>query len=252
MYSRVAGTGSYLPAKVLSNADLEKLVETSDVWIRDRTGIERRHIAADGETTVDLAEHAARAAITASGWAPSDVDFIAFGTTTPDLVFPNCGVLLQRRLGGAGYPAFSVEAAYHYLGEVQVEGLPVVTHERSHAVSGSLVYMTPPLPQFLGTNFASWHLMARAGLAYKRITQTSALEAVNEGILSGVIGAGAEFRITPQVFTRLEYEFISTAIGGPTQSAPALNSSFKANFGGTNRVINVMHTPLALTVGVYF
>ena len=111
MYSRVAGTGSYLPAKVLSNADLEKLVETSDVWIRERTGIERRHIAADNETTVDLAEHAARAAIEASGWSPADIDFIAFGTTTPDLVFPNCGVLLQKRLGGTGYPAFSVETA---------------------------------------------------------------------------------------------------------------------------------------------
>lgn len=164
----------------------------------------------------------------------------------------------QYSIGGKAFgglrlnSSFSVEAAYHYLGEVQVEGLPVVTHERSQAVSGSLVYMTPPLPQFLGTNFASWHLMARGGLAYKRITQTSALEAVSEGILSGVIGAGAEFRITPQIFTRLEYEFISTAIGGPTQSAPALNSSFKANFGGTNRVINVMHTPLALTVGIYF
>jgi opacity protein-like surface antigen len=149
-------------------------------------------------------------------------------------------------------PSLSVEAAYHYLGEVQVEGLPVVTHERSHAVSGSFVFMTPALPQFLGTNFTSWHIMARLGLAYKRITQTSVLETASEGVLSGVIGAGAEFRITPHVFTRIEYEFISTAIGGPTQSAPALNSSFKASFGGTNRVINVMHTPLALTVGIYF
>jgi len=111
MYSRVAGTGSYIPAKVLSNADLEQLVDTSDAWIRDRTGIQRRHIAADGETTVDLAEHAARAAIEASGWSTADIDFIAFGTTTPDLVFPNCGVLLQKRLGGAGYPAFALEAA---------------------------------------------------------------------------------------------------------------------------------------------
>ena len=87
------------------------MVDTTDEWIRTRTGIERRHIAADGETTVDLAEQAARRALEAAGLAPEDVDFIAFGTTTPDLIFPNCGVLLQERLGCLGGPAFSVETA---------------------------------------------------------------------------------------------------------------------------------------------
>ena len=87
------------------------MVDTTDEWIRTRTGIERRHIAADGETTVDLAEHAARRALEAAGVAAEDVDFIAFGTTTPDLMFPNCGVLLQKRLGCLGVPAFSVETA---------------------------------------------------------------------------------------------------------------------------------------------
>jgi len=111
IYSRIAGTGSHLPEKVVSNFDLEKMVDTSDEWIRTRTGIERRHIAADGETTVDLAEVAARRALDAAGIAPADVDFIAFGTTTPDLVFPNCGVLLQARLGCRNVPAFSVETA---------------------------------------------------------------------------------------------------------------------------------------------
>ncbi|HLJ38757.1 MAG TPA: beta-ketoacyl-ACP synthase III [Steroidobacteraceae bacterium] len=111
IYSRITGTGSYLPEKVLTNFDLEKMVDTSDEWIRTRTGIERRHVAADGQTTVDLAEHAARRALEAAGIAPADVDFIAFGTTTPDLVFPNCGVLLQARLGCRGVPAFSVETA---------------------------------------------------------------------------------------------------------------------------------------------
>jgi 3-oxoacyl-[acyl-carrier-protein] synthase III len=110
MYSRIVGTGAHLPARVLTNFDLEKMVETSDEWIRDRTGIERRHIAADGETTVDLAERAARRALDAANVSPSDVDFISFGTTTPDLVFPNCGVLLQERLGAHG-PAFSIETA---------------------------------------------------------------------------------------------------------------------------------------------
>lgn len=111
IHSRIAGTGSHLPEKVVTNFELEKMVDTSDEWIRTRTGIERRHIAADGETTVDLAELAARRALDAAGVAPQDVDFIAFGTTTPDLIFPNCGVLLQARLGCRNVPAFSVETA---------------------------------------------------------------------------------------------------------------------------------------------
>ncbi|HLW23779.1 MAG TPA: beta-ketoacyl-ACP synthase III [Steroidobacteraceae bacterium] len=112
MYSRIAGTGSYLPEKVLTNRDLEQLVDTSDEWIRSRTGIERRHVAAPGETTTDLAEHAARRALDAAGVRPADVDLICVGTTTPDLVFPNVGTLLQQRLGiQTGCPAFSLEAA---------------------------------------------------------------------------------------------------------------------------------------------
>lgn len=86
-------------------------MDTSDQWIRERTGIERRHIAAPGQTTVDLAEQAARRALDAAGIDPMEVDFIAFGTTTPDLVFPNCGVLLQQRLKCRGGPAFSLETA---------------------------------------------------------------------------------------------------------------------------------------------
>ncbi len=111
IHARIAGTGSYLPQKILTNFDLEKMVDTSDLWIRERTGIEQRHIAADGETTVDMAERAARAALDMAGCRPQEVDFIAFGTTTPDMVFPNCGVLLQARLGCRGAPAFSLETA---------------------------------------------------------------------------------------------------------------------------------------------
>jgi 3-oxoacyl-[acyl-carrier-protein] synthase-3 len=82
IYSRIAGTGSYLPKKIITNFDLEKMVDTTDEWIRTRTGIERRHVAADGETTVDLAEHAARRALEAAGVAPQEVDFIAFSLET--------------------------------------------------------------------------------------------------------------------------------------------------------------------------
>jgi 3-oxoacyl-[acyl-carrier-protein] synthase-3 len=111
MYARIAGTGSFLPKKILTNADLEKMVDTTDEWIRSRSGIEQRHVAGPGETTTDLAEHASRAALAAAGVGPEDVDFICVGTTTPDLVFPNVGTLLQQRLGIHGCPAFSVEAA---------------------------------------------------------------------------------------------------------------------------------------------
>jgi 3-oxoacyl-[acyl-carrier-protein] synthase-3 len=112
MYSRIAGTGSYLPEKILTNADLERLVDTSDEWIRSRTGIERRHVVVDGETTTDLAEQAARRAMEAAGVTAADIDLICVGTTTPDLVFPNVGTLLQERLGiQNGCPAFSLEAA---------------------------------------------------------------------------------------------------------------------------------------------
>ena len=111
IYSHITGTGSYLPEKIITNHDLEKMVDTTDEWIRSRTGIERRHIAAAGETTVDLGEIAARRALEAAGVAPEAVDFIAFGTTTPDLVFPNCGTLLQGRLGCRGVPAFGLETA---------------------------------------------------------------------------------------------------------------------------------------------
>lgn len=111
MYSRIVGTGSYLPVGVLTNADLEKRMETSDAWIRERTGIRRRHIAAVGETTVDMAEHAARAALDAAGCVAADIDLIVVGTCTPDVVLPNPGAMLQGRLGNRGGPAFSVEAA---------------------------------------------------------------------------------------------------------------------------------------------
>ena len=111
MYSRIIGTGSYLPDRVLTNLDLEAMVDTTDEWIRSRTGIEQRHIAADDETTSDLAYHASLAAMETAGVGPQEIDMIVVGTCTPDLVFPNVACLLQERLGIAGGPAFSVEAA---------------------------------------------------------------------------------------------------------------------------------------------
>jgi 3-oxoacyl-[acyl-carrier-protein] synthase-3 len=111
MYSRIIGTGRCLPEKIVTNQDLEQIVDTTDEWIRTRTGIERRHIAREDETTCDLAEGAVREAMAAAGIGPGDVDLLIIGTTTPDQVFPNVGCLLQERLGIHGCPAFSLEAA---------------------------------------------------------------------------------------------------------------------------------------------
>ncbi len=110
MYSRIAGTGKYLPERVLTNFELETMIDTSDEWIRTRTGIERRHIAADDEATSDLSEQACRMALDAAGLEPKEIDLVIVGTCTPDLVFPNVACLLQERMGMSG-AAFSVEAA---------------------------------------------------------------------------------------------------------------------------------------------
>jgi len=111
IYSRIAGTGSYLPEKILTNDDLSKIVDTSDEWIAARTGIRQRHIAAEGETTGDLAFHASVRALEAAGVQASELDLIVLGTTTPDLIFPSTACLLQHRLGADGCAAFDVNAA---------------------------------------------------------------------------------------------------------------------------------------------
>ncbi|GHE25307.1 beta-ketoacyl-ACP synthase III [Vulcaniibacterium thermophilum] len=111
IYSRIAGTGSYLPEKVLTNDDLAQFVDTSDEWITARTGIRERHVAAEGETTCDLAYQAAIRAMEAAGVTGADLDLIVVGTTTPDLIFPSTACLLQARLGASGCGAFDVNAA---------------------------------------------------------------------------------------------------------------------------------------------
>jgi 3-oxoacyl-[acyl-carrier-protein] synthase III len=109
-FSRIIGTGGYLPAKVLSNADLERMVDTTDEWIHTRTGIRQRHIAADDENTSDLALQAGRRALDAAGLAPGELDLIIVATTTPDMVFPSTACILQSKLGSRTCPAFDVQA----------------------------------------------------------------------------------------------------------------------------------------------
>jgi 3-oxoacyl-[acyl-carrier-protein] synthase III len=109
-YSRITATGSYLPSKVLTNRDLESMVDTTDEWIHSRTGIRQRHVAADGEATSDLALEASRAALAKAGIAPQALDLIVVATTTPDMVFPSTACILQAKLGARDCPAFDVQA----------------------------------------------------------------------------------------------------------------------------------------------
>lgn len=109
-FSRISGTGSYLPNKILTNAELEKMVDTTDDWIVARTGIKERHIAAEGEFTSDLALNASRNAIESAGVNAKDIDLIIVATTTPDKIFPSVATILQRKLDIAGCPAFDIQA----------------------------------------------------------------------------------------------------------------------------------------------
>jgi len=109
--SVIIGTGAYLPEKVLTNDDLARIVDTSDEWIRTRTGIRQRHVAAEGELTSDLATKAAQAALDAAGVTPADIDLIVVATTTPDLTFPATATTVQEKLGITNAtPAFDVQA----------------------------------------------------------------------------------------------------------------------------------------------
>ena len=110
-YSRIVGTGRYLPDRVMTNFDLEKMVDTSDEWIRTRTGVERRHVVAEDQTTSDMCVEAAKVAMEDAGIDVSEIDLVIVGTTSPDLVFPNVATLIQHRLGVPACPAFSLEAA---------------------------------------------------------------------------------------------------------------------------------------------
>lgn len=110
MYSKIVGTGSYLPEKILTNQDLERMVDTSDEWIRTRTGITQRHIAADNEMASDLALNASRQAMAAAGVTAGDIDLIIVATTTPDVIFPSTACILQDKLGISDCPAFDVQA----------------------------------------------------------------------------------------------------------------------------------------------
>src|ERR1700676_4351535 len=110
MHSSIVGTGAYLPAQLLTNAELARRIDTSDEWMRSRTGIRQRYIAAPDEQTSDLALAASRGALAIAGIAPTDLDLIVVATTTPDMIFPSTACILQAKLGASGGPAFDVQA----------------------------------------------------------------------------------------------------------------------------------------------
>jgi 3-oxoacyl-[acyl-carrier-protein] synthase-3 len=110
IFSRIVGTGSYLPPRVVGNAEFAARLDTSDQWIRERTGIVQRHIADESQSSSDLALEASRAALAAAGLQPADVDLIIVATSTPDFIFPSTACLLQAKLGVRNCPAFDVQA----------------------------------------------------------------------------------------------------------------------------------------------
>jgi OmpA-like transmembrane domain len=156
-------------------------------------------------------------------------------------------------VGYRWFKSVQFELAYHYLGQISFdEHLPVESQERSYAVAGSILYVSPPLSEWLMPTLVPVYVLLRAGLAYKNITHISARGNADEGILSGVLGFMLEYRLTPNMFARLEYEFLSTAIGGPSQGVASNFGGPPLTFGGTHRVINAMHTPLSVTLGFDF
>jgi 3-oxoacyl-[acyl-carrier-protein] synthase III len=167
-YSRVLGTGSHLPSRVVTNADLEAIVDTTAAWIQERTGIEQRHLVSDGETCCDLAEAAARKALEAAGIRASDLDLILVATTTPDQFFPSTACLLQQRLDVHGCPAFDLQA-----------------------VCAGFVYAMDVADKFIRTGAAKHALVVGAETISRLLDWTDRGTCVLFGDGAGAVGLGA-------------------------------------------------------------
>ena len=168
MFSRIMGTGSYLPEKCLTNADLEKLVDTSDEWIVSRSGIQSRHIAADDQSSSDLAYEASHRALAAAGITPDQLGMIIVATTTPDMLFPSTACLLQAKLGAHGCPAFDVQA-----------------------VCSGFVYALTIADQFIKSGAASYVLVVGAETLSRIVDWTDRTTCVLFGDGAGAVVLGA-------------------------------------------------------------
>jgi len=225
-YSRILGTGSYLPARILTNADLEKLVETNDQWIVERTGIRERHIAAEDEFTSDLAAQAARAALEVAGLAPDDIDLLLVATTTPDLVFPSTACIVQSKLGMTnGRPAFDLQA-----------------------VCSGFVYALSVADQFIKTG-AARHVLVIGAETLSRITDWNDRGNCilwGDGAGAVVLGASAEPGIiAPHIHADGRHKELLRTTSGPStgMKEPALmrmegNAVFKMAVNTLDRIVD--------------
>src|SRR5436309_5341527 len=186
MRSRIAGTGSYLPTQVLTNDELARRVDTSDEWVRTRTGIRQRHIAAAGEQTSDLALAASRQALSAAGIAPHEVDLIVLATTTPDMIFPSTACILQAKLGARNGPAFDVQAVCS--GFVYALGMADLM-VRSGAVKNALVIGAEIYSRIL-----DWSDRGTCVLFGDGAGAVALVPAVTPGILSTHLHADGHYR----------------------------------------------------------
>ncbi len=229
MYARIIGTGHYLPEKVLTNRDLEEMVDTSDQWIADRTGIRQRHIAAEGQTTCDLAEQAARRAMDDAGLKPGDIDLLLVGTTTPDLVFPSTACLLQHRLGMAECGAFDINAACSGF----IYALSVADqYIRNGNARNVLVIGAETLTRMLDWNDRSTCVLFGDGAGAAVLTADE-----NPGILSTHIHANGGYSDLLKVDVGVSRGFRAEERGGVTVSMKG-NEVFKVAVNTLGRIVD--------------
>jgi len=201
-FACIAGTGGYLPERIMTNAELESMVETSDAWIQERTGICQRHIAADGEMTSDMATAAAKNAMQAAGVKPADIDLIIVATTTPDRVFPSVACRVQRNLGIRTIPAFDL-----------------------HAACSGFVFALDVANRFFRTNGASCALVIGAEIYSRIIDWTDRATCVLFGDGAGAVVLKASNEpgiISTHVHTDGEFEDLLYVSGGAASGTDAL------------------------------
>ncbi|RFF32202.1 beta-ketoacyl-ACP synthase III [Wenzhouxiangella sediminis] len=229
MYARIIGTGRYLPEKVLTNKDLEQLVDTSDQWITERTGIRQRHVAAEGQTTCDLAEQAARQAMEDAGLKPGDIDLLLVGTTTPDLVFPSTACLLQHRMGMAECGAFDINAACSGF----IYALSVADqYIRNGTARNVLVVGAETLTRMLDWNDRSTCVLFGDGAGAAVLTADE-----NPGILSTHIHANGGYSDLLKVDVGVSRGFRAEARGGVSVSMKG-NEVFKVAVNTLGRIVD--------------
>lgn len=203
-YTGILGTGSYLPDQVVTNADLERMVDTTDAWIRERTGIGERRRAAPQQNTCDLAEAAARQALESAGVAPEELDLIVVATTTPDHIFPSTASKLQERLGAGGCGAFDIQA-----------------------VCAGFVYALDVVDRYVRTGGARKALIVGAETFSRIIDWTDRSTCILFGDGAGAVVVGAVERpgvLSTHIHADGQYRELLWVPAGPSQGREAMRS----------------------------